>query len=100
MRRRARPPHRSPRSSARATNALDGTVPRRAAGDEIPIGARIVAVCDAYDAMIANRPYSPPKRTDDALTELRRCAGTQFDAQVVDTFAAVLADRTAAKLAA
>ena len=66
----------------------------------IPLPARIVAVCDAFDAMIANRPYSPPKPTDDALAELRRCAGTQFDARVVDTFAAVLANRTAAKLAA
>lgn len=73
--------------------------PDRLGGPEIPLAARIVAVCDAYDAMIATRPYSKPKRPWDALTELRRCAGTQFDPRVVQTFASVLADSAVLELA-
>jgi diguanylate cyclase (GGDEF)-like protein len=60
------------------------------AGAAIPLGGRIVAVCDAFHAMLADRPYSPPRTVDDALAELRRCAGEQFDPAVVDAFAAVL----------
>jgi HD-GYP domain-containing protein (c-di-GMP phosphodiesterase class II) len=47
-------------------------------------------VCDAFDAMISNRPYSPPKTPAQALAELRRCAGTQFDPTVVEAFVRVL----------
>jgi diguanylate cyclase (GGDEF)-like protein len=61
------------------------------AGDEIPLEARIIAVCDAYDAMVSERPYGKPRSPEDALTELRACAGTQFDPAVVDAFADVLA---------
>jgi diguanylate cyclase (GGDEF)-like protein len=65
----------------------DGTgYPDRLAGDEIPLGARIIAVCDAFDAMTTNRPYQPAVPLDDALAELRRCAGTQFDPHVVEVF--------------
>jgi two-component system cell cycle response regulator len=56
------------------------------AGDAIPQGSRIVAVCDAYDAMVTDRPYRPGMRHEAALAELRRCAGTQFDPDVVDAF--------------
>jgi HD-GYP domain-containing protein (c-di-GMP phosphodiesterase class II) len=49
--------------------------------------------------MISNRPYSKPKTTDQALAELRRCAGTQFDPAVVDVFANVVADRAQAPTA-
>ncbi len=49
------------------------------AGTSIPLGARIVSVCDAYDAMIADRPYRSGMPPSEALAELRRCAGTQFD---------------------
>jgi two-component system, cell cycle response regulator len=52
-------------------------------GDEIPLGSRIVSVCDAYDAMTSERPYQRALTPDDALAELRRCAGTQFDPVVV-----------------
>lgn len=55
-------------------------------GDEIPLGSRIVAVCDAFDAMISERPYSRPRSVESALAELRRCAGTQFDSEVVAVF--------------
>ena len=77
--------------------AFDGSgYPDGLAGDEIPLGARIIAVCDAFDAMISDRPYSPPKTTAEALAELRRCAGTQFDPAVVAAFVQVLADRAQA----
>jgi diguanylate cyclase (GGDEF)-like protein len=65
----------------------DGTgYPDQLAGEEIPLGARIIAVCDAFDAMTTDRPYQPAVELDDALEELRRCAGTQFDPRVVDVF--------------
>ncbi len=57
-------------------------------GDAIPIGARIVAVCDSYDAMVSSRPYSGAASADEAMAELRRCAGAQFDPAVVEAFAA------------
>jgi diguanylate cyclase (GGDEF)-like protein len=56
------------------------------AGEAIPLGARIVAVCDAFDAMVAERPYSPQMSPEDAFAELHRQAGTQFDPQVVAAF--------------
>ncbi|MBI5104936.1 MAG: diguanylate cyclase [Solirubrobacterales bacterium] len=59
------------------------------AGEAIPLGARIVAVCDAYDAMTTDRPHRRAVGMDEALAELRRCAGTQFDPAVVAHFCAV-----------
>ncbi|HEX3344819.1 MAG TPA: diguanylate cyclase, partial [Polyangiaceae bacterium] len=59
-------------------------------GDSIPVGARIIAVCDAYDAMTSDRPYRLAQAPSDAMAELRRCAGTQFDPQIVAAFEAVL----------
>jgi HD-GYP domain-containing protein (c-di-GMP phosphodiesterase class II) len=56
-------------------------------GEDIPFGARIVAVCDAYHAMVAGRPYSRPRAREDAVSELIRCADTQFDPWVVEVFA-------------
>ena len=56
------------------------------AGEEIPLGARIIAVCDAFEAMIGDRCYRAPLGVGDALEELRRCAGTQFDPKVVEAF--------------
>lgn len=58
--------------------------------DEAPLGSRIVAVCDAYEAMIADRPYGEQRSTADALAELERCAGTQFDPAVVAAFHSVV----------
>jgi HD-GYP domain-containing protein (c-di-GMP phosphodiesterase class II) len=54
--------------------------------EQIPIGARIVAVVDAFDAMTSNRPYRTPLPLQSALAELRRGAGTQFDPSVVRAF--------------
>jgi diguanylate cyclase (GGDEF)-like protein len=74
--------------------AWDGSgYPDALAGVEIPLGSRIIAVCDSFDAMISNRPYAACKTIDDALAELRRCAGTQFDPSIVPVFEQVLADR-------
>jgi HD-GYP domain-containing protein (c-di-GMP phosphodiesterase class II) len=57
-------------------------------GGRIPLGARIIAVCDAFDAMTSERPYSKPMTAEDAVEELWRCAGGQFDPAVVAAFAA------------
>jgi len=59
------------------------------AGAEIPLGARIIAVCDAFDAMVSTRSYAAAFTPSDALQELFSCAGTQFDAKVVEAFASV-----------
>jgi HD-GYP domain-containing protein (c-di-GMP phosphodiesterase class II) len=56
------------------------------AGEEIPLGARVVAVCDAYSAMRQERPYGPVLSDAEARAELVRCAGTQFDPRVVAVF--------------
>jgi diguanylate cyclase (GGDEF)-like protein len=57
----------------------------RAAG-EIPLGSRIIFVCDAFEAMTANRPYQRTRSADEAISELQRSAGTQFDPAVVEAF--------------
>ena len=64
--------------------------PDRLAGDAIPVGARIIAVCDAFDAMVSDRPYSPAMSRADAVAELTRCAGGQFDPRVVTAFCEVV----------
>jgi HD-GYP domain-containing protein (c-di-GMP phosphodiesterase class II) len=64
------------------------------AGDEIPVESRIVAVCDAYNAMTTDRPYRRGRSAPEAVAELRRCAGTQFDSDVVESLERVLAGRT------
>ena len=55
-------------------------------GEAIPLGARIIFVTDAYDAMTSDRIYRPKRSPDAALAELRRCAGTQFDPGIVTAF--------------
>ncbi|NUR78731.1 MAG: HD-GYP domain-containing protein [Thermoleophilia bacterium] len=57
--------------------------PDRLAGDAIPLVARIVCACDAFSAMTTDRPYRKGRSEDEALAEMQRCAGTQFDPQVV-----------------
>ena len=61
-------------------------------GDAIPLGARIIFVCDAFDAMISERSYSAAVPTAEAIAELRACAGTQFDPAVVEAFIASLGE--------
>jgi two-component system cell cycle response regulator len=69
------------------------------AGEEIPLAARIVAVCDAFAAMTSDRPYCAAASAAEAVEELRRCAGTQFDPAIVEVFCAVAAERPAAHAA-
>ena len=65
--------------------------PDKLVGKAIPLGARIVAVADAYHAMTTNRPYQPARDAASALAELRHCAGTQFDPTVVQGLERILA---------
>ena len=66
---------------------IDGKgYPDGLAGQDIPMGSRIIAVCDAFDAMTSERPYRGPVDVAGALAELRSHAGTQFDADVVEAF--------------
>jgi two-component system cell cycle response regulator len=64
------------------------------AGEEIPLGARIIAICDSFRAMMDERVYKPAMSLSDALKELRRCAGTQFDPALVDVFCRLVVERT------
>ena len=70
---------------------LDGRgYPSGLAADAIPLESRILAVADAYEAMIADRPYRAGMAGEDARAELERCAGTQFDPTVVEAFLGTL----------
>jgi diguanylate cyclase (GGDEF)-like protein len=74
----------------------DGTgYPDGLAGTEIPLGARILFVADAFDAMTSDGLYGKPSSADDALSEVVLCAGTQFDPSVVEALAAELDQATA-----
>lgn len=64
------------------------------AGEKIPLGSRILTIVDAYDAMVNDRPYKKGRSKAEALAELRRCAGTQFDPALVERVAEVLDART------
>lgn len=80
---------------------LDGTgFPDGLRGGDIPFEARIVAVADSFDAMTTRRPYRNPLRPSEALAELRRVAGTQLDADVVEAFAKAFPDLAGLPLSA
>jgi HD-GYP domain-containing protein (c-di-GMP phosphodiesterase class II) len=73
----------------------DGTgYPDGLKGERIPLGARIIAVADAFDAMTSDRVYRAALSTDEALAELRKGRGTQFDPQIVDLFETAIASRS------
>ncbi len=65
-------------------------------GEAIPLAARLIAVCDAFDAMTTERPYRRALAPEEAVAELERCAGTQFDPAVVRAVVAVVRERVAA----
>jgi HD-GYP domain-containing protein (c-di-GMP phosphodiesterase class II) len=66
---------------------FDGTgYPARLRDSEIPIGARIVSVIDAFDAMVSSRPYRAGLPLEEAIKRLRKSSGTQFDPAVVKSF--------------
>jgi diguanylate cyclase (GGDEF)-like protein len=72
----------------------DGTgYPDHLRGEEIPLGARIITICDSFRAMIDNRVYKQAMSVEDALAELERCAGTQFDPQLVGVFCRLVRER-------
>jgi HD-GYP domain-containing protein (c-di-GMP phosphodiesterase class II) len=54
------------------------------AGEEIPLPSRIIFAADAFDAMTSERPYRDPLTVEQAIAELRQCAGSQFDPMVVE----------------
>ena len=60
------------------------------AGEEIPLGSRLIHVCDAYEAMTSDRPYKRSMTVEAALSELRRCKDTQFDGTIVEAFCSVI----------
>ena len=63
-----------------------GGYPGQLSGTRIPLGARIVAVGDAYDALTTNRPYRNGRSHEEAIAEITRCSKTQFDSNVVAAF--------------
>ena len=73
---------------------FDGTgYPDGLEAAEIPLASRIISVCDAFDSMLSDRPYSPSMSVSAALAELRRKAGTQFDSEAVLAFCTLIAQR-------
>ena len=70
---------------------FDGSgYPDGAAGFDIPLAARVIAACDAFNAMTTDRPYAAAKPVEEAIAELRACAGTQFDPAVVEAVVEVV----------
>jgi HD-GYP domain-containing protein (c-di-GMP phosphodiesterase class II) len=85
------------------TEALDGIMhhhermdgkgyPMGLAGDEIPEFARVIAVADAFDSMTSTRSYRGARSVEEAVAELRKCSGLQFDPMLVDAFIAALGE--------
>ena len=70
--------------------------PRGLSREQIPLAARVLAVVDAFEAMTTGRPYREADTEEEALSELKRCAGTQFDPRVVEEFTQLLAHRSVA----
>jgi diguanylate cyclase (GGDEF)-like protein len=99
---RASPALRSVASVVRASHEnWDGTgYPDGLAGEDIPLAARIIRACNAYVAMTSNRPYREALSEDEALNELMRCAGTDFDPAVVRVVVAHVRDEHEAERAA
>jgi HD-GYP domain-containing protein (c-di-GMP phosphodiesterase class II) len=78
---------------------MDGRgYPRGLSGEDIPLGARIIAVVDAYESMTSGRPYRQAMPQADALREIKRCSGSQFDPKIVEAFSQVLVAEESTKL--
>ena len=67
--------------------------PTGRAGEQIPLEARVLAVADAFDAMTSDRPYRPALDREEALAEVARCSGTQFDPEIVRIFLELFAEK-------
>jgi putative nucleotidyltransferase with HDIG domain len=61
-------------------------------GKEIPLEARVLCIADSFDAMTSTRPYRAPKSPGEAMDELERCAGSQFDQELVEAFSGAWAE--------
>ena len=71
--------------------AWDGSgYPDALKGEAIPLNARVVCLADSFDAMTSNRPYRPGRSLEQAIAEMRQCAGSQFDHSCVEAFVAIL----------
>lgn len=64
--------------------------PGRLSSTDIPVGARIIAVCDTYDALTTNRPYRRARTHDEAVKEIVRCSGAQHDSAIVNVFLSII----------
>lgn len=64
--------------------------PQSLKGTQIPILSRIITILDSYDVMTNKRPYKDPMTTSEAIDELKRCSGTQFDPELVDIFISII----------
>ena len=72
---------------------MDGAgYPRSLAGDDIPVLARILSVCDTFDVMTSRDSYRTPIAVEDAIAELRRVSGTQLDGRLVEAFVGVITE--------
>jgi putative nucleotidyltransferase with HDIG domain len=67
-----------------------GGYPAGLIGTEIPLASRIIAICSTYDTMTTRETYGPPMRAEEAMAELRKIAGSQLDAELVETFIGLL----------
>ena len=67
--------------------------PHLPSGEDIPLGARLLSIADSYDAMVSDRVYRKGRSHEEALQELRRCSGTQFDPRLVEHFATKIEQR-------
>ena len=77
----------------------DGTgYPNKLKGEEIPLLARIISAVDSHDVMVHDRPYHHAMPEEDAIKELRRCAGTQFDPHVIEVFTKLLEEEELPKI--
>jgi HD-GYP domain-containing protein (c-di-GMP phosphodiesterase class II) len=66
---------------------FDGSgYPNGLSGESIPIGARIITIADSYDTITSDRSYKKGRTAEEALSELERCAGTQFDPHLIAAF--------------
>ena len=99
---RASPALRSVAGIVRSSHEnWDGSgYPDGLAGEEAPLASRIIRVCSAYVAMLSERPYRPALSEEDALAELMRLAGTEYDATIVRMFVAHVRDEHEAERAA
>ncbi|MEL6106219.1 MAG: diguanylate cyclase [Planctomycetota bacterium] len=78
----------------------NGRLHNQLSGEDIPLGGRILAICDSYDSMVSDRVYRRGRSHAAAIEELRRCAGTQFDPELVEHFISVVTGKPEQEVAA